>query len=85
VLPISVDSVATLKEYKMKDALRQDLLSDCKRDVSRAYGTRLADRFVSKRAYLLIDKQGILCWRHVEAALGARRDDAALLRQIGAL
>jgi peroxiredoxin len=85
VLPISVDSVPTLKEYQTKYALRQDLLSDFKRDVSRAYGTLLADRFFSKRAYFLIDKHGILRWRHVEAELGARRDDAELLRQIGAL
>ena len=78
VLPISVDSVPTLKEYKAKYAMRQDLLSDFKRDVSRAYGTLLTDRF-------LIDKQGILRWRHVEAELGARRDDAELLRQIESL
>ena len=85
VLPISVDSVPTLKEYKAKYALRQDLLSDFKRDVSRAYGTLLADRFFSTRAYFLIDKQGILRWQHVEAELGARRDDAELLRQIESL
>jgi len=85
VLPISVDSVPTLKEYKAKYAMRQDLLSDFKRDVSRAYGTLLTDRFFSTRAYFLIDKQGILRWRHVEAELGARRDDAELLRQIESL
>jgi len=38
VLPISVDSVPTLKEYKAKHAMRQDLLSDFKREVSRTYG-----------------------------------------------
>ena len=85
VLPISVDSVPTLKEYKTKYAMRQDLLSDFKRDVSRAYGTLLQDRFFSTRAYFLIDKQGILRWQHIEAELGARRDDAELLRQIESL
>lgn len=85
VLPISVDSVPTLKEYKAKYHLRQDLLSDFKRDVCRAYGTLLEDRFFSARAYFLIDKLGILRWRHVEAVLGDRRDDADLLRQIEAL
>jgi len=85
VLPISVDSVPTLKEYKAKHALRQDLLSDFKREVSRAYGVLLEDRFFSKRAYFLIDQQGILRWRHIEAELGVRRDDAELLRQIAAL
>jgi len=85
VLPINVDSVPTLKEYKAKHALRQDLLGDFKRDVSRAYGVLLEDRFFSKRAYFLIDQQGILRWRHVEAELGDRRDDVDLLRQIAAL
>src|SRR2546430_872555 len=74
VLPISVDSVPTLKEYKAKHAMRQDLLSDFKREVSRTYRVLLEDRFFSKRAYFLIDRQGILRWRHIEAELGARRD-----------
>src|SRR3954467_15043488 len=39
VLPISVDSTATLKEYKAKYGMRVDLLSDFKREVSRKYGT----------------------------------------------
>jgi len=65
--------------------MRQDLLSDFKRDVSRAYGTLLQDRFFSARAYFLIDKQGILRWRHIEAELGAKRDDTELLRQIESL
>ena len=85
VLPISVDSVPTLREYKAKHAMRQDLLSDFKRDVSRAYAVLLEDPFFSKRAYFLIDQQGILRWRHVEAELGDRRDDVELLRQIAAL
>jgi peroxiredoxin len=84
VLPISVDSVPTLQAYKTKYALRQDLLSDFKREVSRTYGTLLPDRFFSQRAYFLIDRQGLLRWRHVEAELGARRDDAEFLRQIAA-
>jgi len=85
VLPISVDSVPTLEEYKAKHAMRQDLLSDFRRDVSRAYGVLLEDRFFSKRAYFLVDQQGILRWRHIEAELGDRRDDVELLRQIAAL
>jgi alkyl hydroperoxide reductase subunit AhpC len=65
--------------------MRQDLLSDFKREVSRTYGVLLEDRFFSERAYFLIDQQGILRWRHIEAELGARRDDVELLRQIAAL
>ena len=85
VLPISVDSVATLKEYKAKYQMRQDLLSDFKRDVSRSYGTLLEDKFFSSRAYFLIDKQGVLRWMHTEAKLGDRRDDAELLQAIRTL
>ena len=85
VLPISVDSVPTLKEYKAKHAMRQQLLSDFKREVSRAYGVLLEDRFFSRRAYFLIDREGILRWSHVETELGHKRDDAELLRQIAAL
>jgi peroxiredoxin len=85
ILPISVDSVPTLKEYKAKYQLRHDMLSDFKRDVSRRYGTLLDDKFFSGRAYFLIDKQGVLRWTHTEAQLGDRREDAELLRMIRTL
>jgi peroxiredoxin len=85
VLPISVDSVPTLKEYRAKYAMRQDLLSDFKRDVSRRYGTLLDDKFFSSRAYFLIDKQGVVRWVHTEAKLGDRREDAELLQVIRSL
>ena len=82
VLPISVDSVPTLKEYKVKYQMKQDLLSDFKREVSRSYGTLLEDKFYSSRAYFLIDKQGVLRWMHTEAKLGDRRNNAELLQAI---
>ena len=85
VLPISVDSIPALREFKAKEELAVELLSDFKREVCRAYGTLLEDKFFSKRAYFLIDKQGILRWSHVEAELGHLRDDDELLAQIAAL
>ncbi|MGH2625064.1 MAG: redoxin domain-containing protein, partial [Anaerolineales bacterium] len=51
VLPISVDNVPSLKEFKAKYSMKQDLQSDFKRDVSRKYGTLLEDKFLSRRAY----------------------------------
>ena len=84
VLPFSVDSVPTLKEFKAKYGMKVDLLSDFKREVSRAYDVLLEDKFFAKRAYFLIDRQGVLRWQHVEAELGHRRDDDDLLRQIQA-
>jgi peroxiredoxin len=85
VLPISVDSVPTLKEFKAKHEMKLDLLSDFKRDASRAYDVLLADKYFAKRAYFLIDREGRLRWQHVEAELGQRRDDEELLEQIRTL
>jgi peroxiredoxin len=85
VLPISTDSVPTLKEYKAKYAMKVDLLSDFKRDVSRRYDSLIEEQFFSKRAYFLIDRAGVLRWTHTEAELGHRREDAELLAQIAAL
>jgi peroxiredoxin len=85
VLPISVDSTYALKEYKAKHAMKLDLLSDFKREVSRRYGVLMEDRFYSNRAYFLIDAQGMLRWAHVEENPSHRREDAELLRAIDGL
>src|SRR3989441_5094945 len=85
VLPISVDSVPTLKEFKAKYAMQVDLLSDFKRIAARAYGVLIEDKFFTQRAYVLIDRTGRIRWQHTEAELGHRRDDAELLRQIATL
>lgn len=85
ILPVSVDSVPALREYKAKYAMKVDLLSDFKRMASRAYNVLLDEKFHSKRAYFLIDRAGILRWAHTEAELGHRRDDAELLERIAAL
>lgn len=85
VLPISVDSVPTLKEFKTKYAIKVQLLSDFKRQVSRVYGTLDDVKFYSNRAYFLIDRAGRVRWAHQEADNKQRRDDAELLRQIEAL
>lgn len=85
ILPISVDSVPTLKEFKAKLGLGIELLSDFKRDVCRAYGTLMDDKFYSRRAYFLIDRQGRLAWKHVEAENKQRRQDDEILRQMQTL
>ena len=85
VLPISVDSVPTLKEFKAKERMTVDLVSDFKREVSRLYDVLLEERFFSKRAYILIDKEGVVRWTHVEAELGQRRDNTELLERIAAV
>ena len=85
VLPISVDSSATLKEFKGKYAMKADLLSDFKREVSRNYGVLLEDRFYSTRAYFLIDRVGKVRWLHVESNPSSKRSNAELFEQIGML
>jgi peroxiredoxin len=78
ILPISVDSTASLREFKNKLQMKTELLSD----VSRAYGVLNDERFYSNRAYFLIDKEGRVRWSHVEASNGQRRENSELLAAI---
>jgi peroxiredoxin len=82
ILPISVDSTASLKEFKNKLQMKTDLLSDFKRDISRAYGVLNEDRFYSNRAYFLIDKEGRVRWAHVEGNNSQRRENSEILAAI---
>jgi peroxiredoxin len=82
VLPISVDSVPTLREFKAKERISVELLSDFKREVSRRYGTLLEDKFFSNRAYVLIDPEGIVRWTYLEETPGTRRENQELLAQV---
>lgn len=82
VIPISVDSTPTLKEYKNKYSFKSDFLSDFKRDVARQYGVLLEERFYSTRAYFLIDRAGIVRWAHVEANPSEKRSNEELFAQL---
>lgn len=85
VLPISVDATPSLKEYKKAFSMKVDLLSDFKRDVSRAYGVLNPEKFYSNRAYFLIDKAGVIRWAYVESQNGQHRENAELLGEIAKL
>jgi len=85
VLPISVDAVPSLKEFKAKHAMTVELASDFKREVSVAYGVLHPERFFSQRAYFLIDKRGVLRWSFVERTPGTRRENEEILAEIGKL
>jgi peroxiredoxin len=82
ILPISVDSTATLKEFKAKLGMHTDMLSDFRRDVSSLYGVLMMDRYYSNRAYFLVDKSGILRWVHVETNPSNRRENSEILAEI---
>jgi peroxiredoxin len=85
ILPISVDSTATLKEFKAKLGARTEMLSDFKREVTRAYGILIPDRYYANRAYFLIDRDGIVRWAHVEAHPGLRRENSEILAELDKL
>jgi peroxiredoxin len=85
VLPISVDSVPTLKEFKAKYGMKVDLLSDFKREASRAYGVLLEERNHSTRAYFLVDRDGVVRWAHLMANPGQRLENAEILAEIARL
>jgi peroxiredoxin len=82
ILPISVDATPSLKEFKNKLQMKTDLLSDFKREISRAYGVLNEDRFYSNRAYFLIDKEGRVRWLHVEGNNRERRENTEILAAI---
>ena len=85
VLPISVDQVPSLKAFQREEQFDVQVLSDARREVTRAYGVLDEQRFSSRRSYFLIDKQGVLRWMHVESQGGQKRDTAELVRQLEAL
>jgi len=85
VLPISVDSVPSLREYKKAYSLKVELLSDFKRMASRAYGVLREDTFYSNRAYFLIDKAGVVRWVHIEDKPGQLRANAEIMQHIDEL
>lgn len=82
VIPISVDAVPSLKEYKAKMRIGVDLASDFKREASRAYGVLMESTFFANRAYFLIDTDGIVRWAHVEGTPSTRRENSEILEQI---
>jgi peroxiredoxin len=82
ILPISVDATPSLREFKNKLQMKTELLSDFRRDISRAYGVLNEDRFFSNRAYFLIDKSGRVRWSYIEANNSERRDNSELLAAI---
>ncbi|HXI21968.1 MAG TPA: redoxin domain-containing protein [Gemmatimonadales bacterium] len=85
VLPISVDAVPSLKAFKAQERIGVELLSDFKREVSRRYGTLLEDRFHSGRAYVIIDRDGMVRWTFMEETTGSRRENDDLLTELARL
>jgi glutaredoxin-dependent peroxiredoxin len=70
VLGVSVDVLGASKAFAEKLGLTYALLSDFSRDTVKKYGVMFDDpneaRFrMAKRAYFVIDKQGIVRYKHI--------------------
>jgi peroxiredoxin len=85
VVPISTDSIERQNEYRAAERLPMELLSDAGGDVSRRYGVLDEARGRSHRAYVLVDREGIVRWAHAEEHGGFRRENAELLAEIAKL
>ena len=69
VLGVSVDVLGASKAFAEKLGLTYPLLSDFSRDTVKKYGVMYDDpndaRFrMAKRAYFVIDKQGVIRYKH---------------------
>ncbi len=81
VLGISVDSKHAHKEFANKLNLNFPLLSDFNRDVCKVYGTLRPEGF-SNRAYFIIDKKGIIKFRHFMPIPKDRLENEQLIEEI---
>lgn len=86
VLGISVDSVWTHHAFKKDRGLQFPLLADFhpKGNVAAQYGLFHADKGITARATVIIDKAGKVAWVK-EQGLGEARSDAELLAALEAL
>ena len=72
VLPVSVDSVPTLNEFRAKHGMKHHLVSDFKREAGRAYGVLDEEKGCAVRGTFVIDKEGVVRWTVVNALPDAR-------------
>ena len=84
-LDISVDSVPTLEEFRRKEGITVELLSDVRRDVCRRSGTLDEELFSSRRARVVVDRAGVVRRTHVEPHPGQRREHDELLTVVRGL
>jgi peroxiredoxin len=78
VLGISIDSTYSHKAWKDALNLKHTLLSDMGGSTASKYGMYLADKFITKRATVVVDKQGIVRYVKVQEILQARDDNDIL-------
>jgi peroxiredoxin len=87
VLGVSTDVLGALQAFAEKMGLTYPLLSDFSRDTVRKYGVMYDDPKsayfrMSKRAYFVLDKQGIIRYKHVMQNAGDMLDAAEILKSV---
>jgi peroxiredoxin len=70
---VSTDPVAKLEDFTKKNTIRHLLLSDAGRTMLPAYGVMVTDQKspmyrLAKRAYFIVDRQGIVRFARVQAS-----------------
>jgi peroxiredoxin len=78
VLGVSRDSVYSHKAWQEALDLKHRLLSDMAGDVAKQYGMWLGDKHITKRATVIVDKQGTVKYVKVQEILTARDDNEIL-------
>jgi peroxiredoxin len=69
---VSTDPVAKLEEFTKRNTIKHQLLSDFGRTMLPAYGAMVTDQKsplyrLAKRAYFIVDRQGIVRFARVQA------------------
>ena len=78
VLGVSRDSVYSHKAWQEALGLKHRLLSDMSGDMAKKYGMWLDDKHITKRATVIVDKQGKVKFVKVQEILTARDDNEIL-------
>lgn len=79
VLGISVDSTWSHKAWRESLSLKHTLLSDMNREVCKSYGLYLEKPNISKRATVIVDKDGKIRFYKVHE-IKTQRDDEEILK-----
>jgi len=72
VVGVSADPVSKLEEFTKKNTIKHQILSDFNRQMLPAYGVMVTDQKspmyrLAKRAYFILDRQGIVRFVRVQA------------------
>ncbi|HIH43322.1 TPA: redoxin domain-containing protein [Candidatus Woesearchaeota archaeon] len=82
IVAVSTDHKFSHAAFKLNLGAKYILLSDPEKKAIKAYGVDFEGKQHSKRAYFIINKQGIVRWKHVEESTGNKRSNDELLEAL---